>query len=195
MVKVTAEWVNRPYYDLDNLYQATDAGLDDIAGISPTDGMFIVGDGTNWVGESGATARASLGLGTAATQNYTASSWTPAITFAGGTTGITYSTQSGTYTQIGDTVHAFGRITLSNKGSSTGQMTIAGLPVAVASTGGADVGFYSGFSSLTGAPLILVDSNAAGPRVYEPGATGSSAVTDAKVTNAMDLRFSLTYKV
>lgn len=42
--------------------QAWDAGLDDISGLAVTDGNFIVGDGTNWVAESGATARASLGI-------------------------------------------------------------------------------------------------------------------------------------
>ena len=42
--------------------QAHDAGLADIAGLSVTDGNIIVGDGANWVAESGATARASLGL-------------------------------------------------------------------------------------------------------------------------------------
>ena len=49
--------------------QAYDAGLADIAGLAVTDGNFIVGNGTNWVAESGATARTSLGLGSAATQN------------------------------------------------------------------------------------------------------------------------------
>jgi len=39
-----------------------DAGLNDIAGLAVTDGNIIVGDGANWVAESGATARASLGL-------------------------------------------------------------------------------------------------------------------------------------
>jgi len=39
-----------------------------INALTPTDGNFIVGDGTNWVAESGATARTSLGLGTMATQ-------------------------------------------------------------------------------------------------------------------------------
>jgi hypothetical protein len=43
--------------------QAFDAGLTDIAGLAVTDGNVIVGDGTNWVAESGATARTSLGLG------------------------------------------------------------------------------------------------------------------------------------
>lgn len=47
--------------------QASDAGLTDIAGLAATDGNFIVGNGTNWVAESGATARTSLGLGSLAT--------------------------------------------------------------------------------------------------------------------------------
>jgi hypothetical protein len=37
-------------------------GLADIAGLAVTDGNIIVGDGANWVAESGATARTSLGL-------------------------------------------------------------------------------------------------------------------------------------
>mgnify|MGYP001458094658 FL=1 len=48
--------------------QASDAQLTDIAGLTPTDSNFIVGDGSNFVTESGATARTSLGLGTIATQ-------------------------------------------------------------------------------------------------------------------------------
>jgi len=48
--------------------QAYDAQLADIAGLSPTDSNFIVGNGSNFVLESGATARTSLGLGTIATQ-------------------------------------------------------------------------------------------------------------------------------
>ena len=42
--------------------QAWDDDLDDIAALTPTDGNFIVGDGTDWTVESGATARASLGV-------------------------------------------------------------------------------------------------------------------------------------
>jgi hypothetical protein len=41
--------------------QAFDAGLTDVAGLAVTDGNFIVGDGANWVVESGATARTSMG--------------------------------------------------------------------------------------------------------------------------------------
>ena len=48
--------------------QSSDAQLTDIAGLTPTDSNFIVGDGSNFVTETGATARTSLGLGSIATQ-------------------------------------------------------------------------------------------------------------------------------
>ena len=48
-----------------------DAQLQDVAGLAVTNGNFIVGDGSNFVAESGATARTSLGLGSAATSNTT----------------------------------------------------------------------------------------------------------------------------
>jgi hypothetical protein len=43
-------------------FQAADADLTAIAALAKTDGNIIVGDGATWVAESGATARASLGL-------------------------------------------------------------------------------------------------------------------------------------
>ena len=48
--------------------QNSDAQLTDIAGLTPTDSNFIVGDGSNFVTESGATARTSLGLVSISTQ-------------------------------------------------------------------------------------------------------------------------------
>lgn len=48
------------------------ATLAAIAGLAVADGNFIVGNGSTWVVESGATARTSLGLGSAATQASTA---------------------------------------------------------------------------------------------------------------------------
>jgi hypothetical protein len=43
--------------------QGHSENLDDISGLDPDDGNIIVGDGTDFVAESGATARTSLGLG------------------------------------------------------------------------------------------------------------------------------------
>lgn len=42
--------------------QAWDDDLDDLAALTPTDSYFIVGDNSDWVAETGATARTSLGL-------------------------------------------------------------------------------------------------------------------------------------
>lgn len=51
--------------------QAYDAGLAAIAALAVTDGNIIVGNGSTWVAESGATARASLGVDAAGTDNST----------------------------------------------------------------------------------------------------------------------------
>ena len=44
--------------------QAFDAQLADVAGLTPADGAVIIGDGSNFVAESGATLRTSVGVGT-----------------------------------------------------------------------------------------------------------------------------------
>jgi hypothetical protein len=71
--------------------QAYDINLDEISALSPTDSNFIVGNGTQWVAESGSTVRDSLGLGTSdsvqfntvLTSNLTVSG--PSITLEGAT--------------------------------------------------------------------------------------------------------------
>jgi len=50
--------------------QAFDAQLTDVAGLTPSDSGVIIGDGSNFVVESGSTLRTSLGLGTDATPNF-----------------------------------------------------------------------------------------------------------------------------
>jgi hypothetical protein len=66
--------------DIGTNVQAWDAQLDDVAGLTPTDGNFIVGNGTNWVSESGNTARTSLGLGTGDSPQFTSLTLTSDLT-------------------------------------------------------------------------------------------------------------------
>ncbi len=54
--------------DIGTSIQGWDANLDQVAALAVTDGNFMVGNGSAWIAESGATARASLGLGTMATE-------------------------------------------------------------------------------------------------------------------------------
>jgi hypothetical protein len=62
--------------------------------------------------------------------DYEESTWTPGISFGGGTTGITYAGggQVGFYTKIGRLVVCHFNITLTSKGTSTGSARITGLP-------------------------------------------------------------------
>ena len=63
--------------------------------------------------------------------DYEEGTWTPQIDFGGGNTGITYSGNPvGRYTKIGRMVYLSFSIQLSNKGSSTGGVTVLGAPFA-----------------------------------------------------------------
>lgn len=57
-------WQYYKMYDLDN-------DLSDIAALTPNDSSMMVGDGTDWVEESGATLRTSIGVGTGDTPQFT----------------------------------------------------------------------------------------------------------------------------
>lgn len=97
-------------------------------------------------GGTGATTLTGLVLGSGTSAmtavTYTAvSSWTPGIAFGGGTTGITYTIQSGYYQQIGSIVFFNFRIALSSKGSSSGTAKITGFPVSTGANGQINGGF------------------------------------------------------
>ena len=89
--------------------QAYDAQLSDIAGLAVTNGNFIVGDGANWVAESGATARTSLGLGTGNNVQFTNVNATGTLDAGGATT-------------LATTLEVTGAVTLTN---SAGGMQVA----------------------------------------------------------------------
>lgn len=85
----------------------------------------------------GIASATSLSFGGGVLSSYVArTAFTPTITFGGASVGITYTTQQGYYVRIGDVVTFTTYIVLSSKGSSTGAMRVAGLPVA--SSGAAD---------------------------------------------------------
>ena len=144
-------------------------------------GTVAVGAGTGKPAIYSATPTVTsitLGSGTALT-TYQQDTYTPVLSFGGGTTGITYATQKGTYTQIGNIVFVRITISLSNKGSSTGIASIT-LPVTAAGT---DVlaldaanltfaGNYVDFITFGNSPLIR------------------SLVTAGAVTNLTDTAFA-----
>lgn len=60
--------------------------------------------------------------------DYEEGTWTPILNFGGGSTGITYAAQVGEYTKVGRSVTFKCQITLTSKGSSMGNASVAGLP-------------------------------------------------------------------
>jgi len=91
------------------------------------------------IGVGGATPAASgAGVTFPATQSassdantlddYEEGTWTPTIAFNNNSVGVTYDAQFGYYTKIGNVVNYYFWVQWSNKGSSTGNFQIKGLP-------------------------------------------------------------------
>lgn len=60
--------------------------------------------------------------------------WTITVTFGGAAVGVTYTANTGRYIKIGNFVRVVGGLFVSNKGSSTGNALISGLPFTVGAT-------------------------------------------------------------
>ena len=60
--------------------------------------------------------------------DYEEGTWTPALVFGGGSSGVTYSVQIGNYTKVGNLVYAHAFFSLTAKGTSTGNADITNLP-------------------------------------------------------------------
>lgn len=133
-------------------------------------------------------------FGTAAT------SWTPGVAFGGSATGVTYSTQTGSYTRIGDIVIAMFYIELTNNGSGSGAATITGLPITSANATH-NFGALSGFqvtangALITGQLTARVGPNVTTASLFQQGATSVAALTESNLTDTAVLTGTLIYKV
>ena len=153
------------------------------------------------IGVGGATASASgAGISFPATQSassdantlddFEEGSWTPAIAFAGGSTGITYSSRAGTYTKIGKLVHAGFYFTLSSKGSSTGSASVTGLPFTSSSAQESRMStcasYYNNFSTSTNI-LLFVNASNTTSGLYWTTAGNPTDIADTNLQNTSSL--------
>ena len=139
---------------------------------------------------------ATSGTGTSELfSDYEEGSFTPSLSFVGGSTGITHTLQYGSYRKIGDMVFVMGRIALSNKGSDTGQVRI-NLPYGVSATsgenGGAALVYGNNFTSVTSDNLVINGIGNTATASMFPATTGSS-LTDANILNNTDFIFNFSY--
>ncbi len=162
-------------------------------------GQVLVSAGTStlpaWSAAPAVTS-VTLGGGTALA-NYLQGTFTPAIAFGGAATGVTYTTQTASYTRIGNTIFFSIVLTLSNKGSSVGAATITGLPVA------SGTGTFGGIPYASNVTFAVTYTNAywttaaSTLALYQFGAVpgAGTVLDDTHFANNTDLRFSGTYFV
>jgi hypothetical protein len=125
--------------------------------------------------------------------DYEEGTWTPTLTFSGGSTGITYTSRTARYTKIGRLVYVFAAVTLSNKGSSSGAANVNNLPFSsitnavpgefFVTAGGASIG--SGFSAVFGTEIYF----------YNQASTDRQNLNDSNFTNTTEFSFSAVYEV
>lgn len=115
--------------------------------------------------------------------------WTPVLTLGGASVGMTYSRQDGWVAKLGPVVVLFGRITLTAKGSSTGNAAVATVPYVNTTRGWGGLGQQVNFTGLTGALHLYMSLNSTSMALRQTGATGSADITDAAITNTTDFSF------
>jgi len=126
--------------------------------------------------------------------SYTTNTFTPVLNFGGATTGITYTTQTGQYTSIGNMTFCTISILLSNKGSATGTATITGLPVAAVIATSLHMGDIANIGLPTNGIdfACTVDSQTLRLRVTR-SATTPLDLTDAGFANNSRIRLTFAY--
>lgn len=124
--------------------QAWDVNLDQIAALTPSDSNFIVGDGSAWVTESGATVRTSLGLGTGDSPQFTA------VNIGAATDTTIARVSAGVISVEGDTVAMLTATqTLTNKTLTSPTITGPSISGTVAYASGAVLNFNAGDVTIT----------------------------------------------
>lgn len=130
--------------------------------------------------------------------DYEEGTFTPVLSFGGGTTGITYAIQSGSYTKIGNRVEWSCFITLTSKGSSTGAAAVAGLPFASANSDNAyaSVSVRANTVTYTGMIMAIHTKNTATVSFEQLSEAGSNtSMTDANFANTSNILLSGSYRV
>ena len=138
--------------------------------------------------------------------DYEEGDWTPVIKFGGNAVGQSYTSNAGKYIKVGNLVTVFGVVLFSNKGTSSGNSTLTGLPFSATD--------WSGATSIEGGTIVCSFSQNVNT-IYNPlifavvggsttangySSTGDGAALDDNLnqlyfSNSSSLRFSGSYYV
>lgn len=148
------------------------------------------GTGVNVFATSPTLTTPTIGVATATSVNFGGgalsvyiprTAWTPVLAFGGASVGITYSQQVGWYIQIGDLVYFGLSITLTSKGSSSGNATITGLAKTANATGSNAVStlIAGAGATVTTAMQAAVLASGTAVSLYKMAAGSNSSMTDS----------------
>jgi hypothetical protein len=134
-----------------------------------------------------------INFGSTYFKNYEEGTFTPSLYFGLGNTGVVYAQRRAVYTRIGNTVRVEIVIQLSSKGSSTGAITIGGLPFTTNPSyfGGGSASYWETAGTIASIHAYC-DPNSTVIRLLK---NGNAALTDADFTNTSYLILTFTYQV
>jgi len=157
---------------------------------SDSDSITIAAGGVTKIAFA-ATQSASSGANVL--DDYEEGTYTPAISFGGGTTGIGYSTQVGFYTKIGRLCFVTMRVTLSSKGSSTGvaAVTLPFTSANISQPGAEPLNYGANFGMEENEITVGASQNAASGLFF--ATDGGSSLTEGTFNNNSDYQLSLVF--
>jgi hypothetical protein len=128
--------------------------------------------------------------------DYEEGTWTPSLRFGGATTGITYGTQTGTYTKIGRFVFAQFSIVLTSNGTAAGNNDVTGLPFTIGTADGAgSIKYYANLSAIDGRIGTDTQTSTSTFIFNESAATITATLTEANFPDTSQIYGMVVYQV
>jgi hypothetical protein len=129
--------------------------------------------------------------------DYEEGTWTPTIEFGGASVGVSYSTNVGTYTKVGNLVKASCYVQMSSKGTSAGAARIQGLPFSVGSSANyTPAAVWLSNTSFADYPMFRVNSGETYFEIEEITNAGvRSVLTHANYADNSAFMLGVTYNV
>jgi hypothetical protein len=130
--------------------------------------------------------------------DYEEGTWTPTFTFSTSSTGVTYSSQLGSYIKIGKYVWCWFDITLSAIGSASGTARVSGLPFTITNNtnarGSVAVSYFENFSGVNGLVVRGEANQTYGTVAQNPAnGTGTTDLSNTNFTNTARLNGVFTF--
>jgi hypothetical protein len=192
-------------------YDGNGDGLDirtasNYAVISDGDGnrLLSTANGYSLALDGGAVPQTGTGITFPATQSassdantlddYEEGTWTPEMSFGNDTTGITYSTQVGTYEKIGRQVTLRCQVTFTNNGSGSGIAKLSGFPFTLLAASNAAAAF-SIFTDVTLSGTYYASAVPQASSTFAYFRMSDAYMTETQFTNTANFTFMTSYNV